>query len=110
MVEEKILGILSDENFYKANQNLSDPDDIIKAIIAAVPEATEEEIDAILSKVSEVLQKDNNELSEEDLDFVAGGIVLTVSTVLAVLGAAGAAGGAIGGAIWYWRHRKCQPE
>lgn len=112
VVQEKILGVLSDENFYKVNQDLSEPEDIIKAIQALVPDATDEEIDSILSAVSEELQKRNTELNEEDLDMVAGGfaITLTVTGVLAILGAAGAAGGAIGGAIWYWKHRKCQPE
>ena len=66
-----------------------------------------------LAFISKQLQKKEDcELSSEDLDNVAGGfaITLTVTTVLAIVGGASATGAAIGGAIWYWKHRKCQPE
>lgn len=110
---EKVLALLAQEEFVDKNRDLSDQNQIIAAIKEMVPDVTEEEIDDTLAFISEQLKKEEGcELSTEDLDRVAGGfaITLTVTTVLAIIGAASATGAAIGGAIWYWKHRKCQPE
>lgn len=113
VVSEKVLAVLAQEQFYDKNRDLSEQDQIIVAIKEMVPDVTEEEIDDTLAFISKQLQKKEDcELSSEDLDNVAGGfaITLTVTTVLAIIGGASATGAAIGGAIWYWKHRKCQPE
>lgn len=112
-VSEKVLALLAQEQFIEKNRDLGEQDQIIAAIKEMIPDVTEEEIDNTLAFISSQLQKENDcELSSEDLDNVAGGfgITLTVTTVLAIIGAASATGTAIGGAIWYWKHRKCQPE
>lgn len=112
-VSEKVLALLAQEQFIEKNRDLGEQDQIIAAIKEMIPDVTEEEIDNTLAFISSQLQKENDcELSSEDLDNVAGGfgITLTVTTVLAIIGAASATGAAIGGAIWYWKHRKCQPE
>lgn len=111
-ISERVLVLLAQEEFIEKNRDLSDQNQIIAAIKEMVPDVTEEEIDNTLAFISEQLQKKDCELSFEDLDNVAGGfgITLTVGTVLAIIGAASATGAAIGGALWYWKHRKCQPE
>ena len=108
-VMDKLTAVLSNEKFYMDNKNLKDPAEIIAAIQQEVPEATAEEIDELLTKVSEMVQRDDEELQEEDLVAVAGGfgITLTVATVATVLKVAVGAGTIIGGVIWYWKHRKC---
>ena len=105
----KISEVLSNQGFYEENKDLQNHDDIIAAIQAKVPEATAEEIDAYLTTVSSVLMKENEELSENDLDGVAGGIVITtavIGTVCTCIGTSITVGGLIGGAIWYWKNRK----
>lgn len=108
-VMDKLTAVLSNEKFYMDNKNLKDPAEIIATIQQEVPEATAEEIDELLTKVSEMVQRDDEELQEEDLVAVAGGfgITLTVTTVATVLKVAAGAGTIIGGVIWYWKHRKC---
>lgn len=113
VVSEKVLALLAQEQFIEKNRDLSEQDQIIAAIKEMIPDVTEEEIDNTLAFISsQLLEEKDCELSSEDLDNVAGGfgITLTVTTVLAIIGAASGTGAAIGGAIWYWKHRKCQPE
>lgn len=105
----KLNALLSDPSFYEENKNLNTPEEIIKAIQVKVPEATAEEIDQLLSAVSEQLQRKDEELRDEDLESVAGGfaITLTAAGVITAVKFAAAAGTVIGGAIWYWKHRNC---
>lgn len=106
----KITDLLCDEVFYEKNRDLSDSSEIVAAIQQQVPEATEEEIDKVLSCISMVAQGSaDGEISESDLSNVSGGfgITITLTTVLTAMkiaGAVGAAGAAIGTAVWYWRH------
>ena len=86
---------------------MGDRDSIIHAIQSRVPEATREEIDTYLTTISSHLQMEGD-LSEEDLDQVAGGIVITaavIATALKCVATAATLGGLIGGAIWYWKNK-----
>lgn len=105
----KLNALLSDPSFYEENKNLKNPEEIIKAIQVKVPEATAEEIDQLLSSVSEQLQQREEALNDEELESVAGGFAVTITAagVIAAVKFAAAAGTVIGGAIWYWKHRKC---
>ncbi len=110
---EKIGEVLSDQEFYTANAKLEKHEEIIKAVQERVPEATESEVDAFLTEVSDVLlskaEEPTGELTEDDLENVSGGIVITLAVIGAVVkcvGLAITAGGIIGGAIWYWKNRK----
>lgn len=108
-MEKKISEVLSNQEFYENNKDLEKHEDIIAAVQEKVPEATAEEIDAYMTMISTVLQKENEDLSEEDLDNVAGGIVITtavIGTVCTCIGTSITVGGLIGGAIWYWKNRK----
>ena len=104
--------LLSDPSFYEVNKDLDKPEDIIAAIQAKVPGATEEEIDGFLTTISATLQSQGapeGELTEESLEDVAGGIIVTAAVVGAVckcIGTAVTVGGVIGGCIWYWQNRK----
>jgi len=110
LIEEKIGMVLSEQSFYEDNKDLSEREDIIKAIQEKVPEATAGQIDDFLNKVSSALQQKNSEaLSEDELEDVAGGIVVTaavIGTVCGCVSLALTAGGIIGSAIWYWKNRK----
>ena len=110
---EDIARVLCDPSFYEEFAMLEDHQDIIRAVQSRVPEATGEEIDAMLSEVSERLNAQSGEaddiLTEDDLEHVAGGIVVTVAVIGAVvkcLTISATVGGIIGGAIWYWKNRK----
>ena len=108
-VIEKIGSVLSDPAFYEDHAELQTPEEIIEAVQQKVPEADREAIDAFLTQVSEQLQERNCELSEDDLEQVAGGIVITATVVTTVCGCitiSATIGGIIGSAIWYWKNRK----
>lgn len=104
---EKMATILSDQAFYDEYKDLQNPDDIISAIQSKVPEASAEEIDQFLAYISKQLQSENGELSEIDLESVAGGfaITLTVAGVITAVKCCAAAGALIGAAVWYWKNR-----
>lgn len=108
-VMDKLTEVLSNEAFYMENKDLEKPEEIIAAIQNEVPEATAEEIDELLTRVSEMVNRDDEELTMDDLEAVAGGfsITLTMATVGTVLKIAAGAGTVIGGVMWYWKHRKC---
>lgn len=108
-VMEKLGVLLTDKAFYENNKDVATPEEIIAVIQREVPEATTEEIDQFLTMVSEQLQREGNELSEEELDDVAGGfaVTLTVAGVCAFIKGAAVVGGAIGTAVWYYKHRNC---
>lgn len=108
-ITEKIAAVLNEQSFYDENKDLGNPAEIIEAIQSKVPEATSEDIDLFLTRISEQIQRENGELMEDDLDEVAGGfgITITVAGVVTAVKIAAAAGTVIGGALWYWKHRKC---
>jgi len=111
---EKIIAVLSEQSFFEENKDLATPEAITAAILEKVPEATAEDVDMVMTHVSNQLQQ--GELTEDNLDNVAGGALgalaawFTVDLVLKCVGAAAATGTVIGGACWYWKHRKCSPN
>ena len=111
-VFEKLSAVLSQKSFYEANEAVATAEELVALLQREVPEATAEEIDLFLTKVSENLMGENEELSENDLDTVAGGftITITVAGVCAFVKGAAIVGTAVGGAIWYYKHRKCNPS
>ena len=108
-VISQIAAVLSEQSFFEEYGDLEKQEDIIAAIQTKVPEATAEEIDACLTSISTVLQREQDELDESDLDDVAGGIVITlavIGTACKCVALAATVGGLAGGAIWYWKNRK----
>lgn len=108
-IMEKLGALLSDKEFYEKNKAVATNDELVALIRREVPEATEEEIDRFLTMVSEQLLSEGSELSEEELENVAGGfgITLTVAGVCAFIKGAAVVGTAVGTAIWYYKHRNC---
>lgn len=104
---EKIATALNNDAFFEENKDINNPDELISVIKAKVPEATNDEIDAFLTQVSEYLNKDG-ELNEDDLDTVVGGVFTVTITFIGVcklVGACAAVGGAVGTTIWYYKNR-----
>lgn len=107
-IEQKIAEVLSNLSFYEEH-NAENPEEIIKAVQEQVPDATAEQIGEFIVAVSEGLNKNDEALSEEDLENVAGGVItvtITAAGVCAVVKGAAAAGALIGAAAWYWKNRK----
>lgn len=109
IIMERMGALLREKAFYENNQNVETAEELVSAIQREVPEATVEEIDQFLTMVSEQLQHEESELSESELDNVAGGfaITLTVAGVCAFIKGAAIVGGAVGTLYWYYKHRKC---
>lgn len=109
VVMEKISALLSDKAFYETYKDVASAEELLAAVQKEVPEATPEEIDLFLSEVSEQLQGGEEELSESELENVAGGfaITITVAGVCAFIKGAAIVGGAVGTLYWYYKHRKC---
>lgn len=108
-VTEKLGILLSGETFYEKYKDVATSEEIIAVIQHEVPEATAEEIDQFLTMVSEHLQSTEGELSEADLENVAGGfaVTLTVAGVCTFIKGAAVVGTAVGTLVWYYKHRKC---
>ena len=109
-VYEKIAEVLSDQSFYADNKDVKTPEELLAAVKQYVPEASNEEIDEILTQVSVQLNKENGELTEDDLDDVAGGVftvAITVAGIVTAVKYAAAIGAAAGTLYWYYKHRKC---
>jgi hypothetical protein len=108
-VMEKIGAVMSEPGFYEKYKDVATAEELLAAVKQEVPEATVEEIDQFLTKVSEQLQDNAEELSESDLENVAGGLAITftVAGVCAVIKGAAVVGGAVGTLYWYYKHRNC---
>ena len=82
MNEEKIKKVFSDEEFVKSLMNLETPEAVQKALEEKDIDLSVEDI----KKIAELVQKkDNGELSEDELEEVAGGT--DVGAIAAVVGA-----------------------
>lgn len=95
---EKLANIFT-HDFVKENSDLADMDAIYGKVAEIAPEITKEELEEFLISVSKVMGE--NELSEKDLDAVAGGIGLLaiaggIATVAGVFTATYVVGTAIG--------------
>lgn len=100
--------LFSDKAFLEANKDRVTLDEIYEAVVAVEPNVTKEELDQYLLQVSEAVAVQNqSELSENDLDGVAGGAVaLTFTLVAGIIGGAYAAGLAIGEGIAHYKNNK----
>ena len=111
MVQEKIANVLSNVEFLKEIKDL-EPEELFETLKKKVPEATEEEIGEFLLYISKYLEGESDDLSEEDLENVAGGFGFTLTVavlggIVKGIGVAAAVGGVVGTAAWYYKHRKC---
>lgn len=109
-VNEKLGALLSEKTFYEKYEGADTPEALVAAISQEIPEATYEEIDRFLTAVSTHLQSGETELSESDLDNVAGGLVVTASVLAGVWGfikGCAIVGGALGTLYFYAKHRNC---
>lgn len=105
-VEEKLTNIFTAE-FVQANADLDSIDAIYAKVAETNPEITKAELEAFLTTVSDAMHQ--SELSENDLDSVAGGIGLLavaggIVAVCGVFGATYAIGTAIGRCVYNIRH------
>lgn len=107
-MEERLATLFSNTDFLEKNADKENFDEIYEAVVAEIPEVTREELESCLVKVSKAM--DDDEVSEEALDEVAGGIGFLAAC--AAIAGAGAAlsflykgGKAIGQAIYYMGHK-----
>lgn len=102
---EKINAVLSAPDFFEKNKDLASVEEILEKVNETYPDVTKEELVSFLTEVSEVMHT-QGELSEGDLDNVAGGSItfLTCCVAACVIGGTAygcyKAGKAIGQAIY----------
>ena len=73
--------IFAQPSFYEKNKDVDSFEGIYEAVTEIDPEIEKEELDMYLKQLSKELQNSDDEMSEDDLDNVSGGIALTVGTV-----------------------------
>ena len=104
---EKLNELFASAEFLEANKDLNNLEDVYEATRALIPDLSKEELSAYLENVSMNMQ--NGEVSEEDLENVAGGGILAVAGgIAAVCGAIRgcyAVGTGIGKFIYNISHR-----
>lgn len=89
---EKLNAIFSKENFFEVNKDVASAEEILKIVNEEYSEITAEELDTYLQELSAEMHKldgADEELKEDDLENVAGGI--TIGGIL-LIGAAAYAG------------------
>ena len=109
-VEERIAAIVTPD-FLEANADLDSIDDIYAAVAAQDETISRTEFEAFIKVASVYADGVSDELSENDLVEVAGGIgiLAAAAAVAAVGGALGVCykgGTKIGQALYYMTHRK----
>ncbi len=78
--EEMLKNLMADQEFVKAIAYMEEPEDVQKAFSDKGVEITLEEINAIAEAV---MAGNSDELSDDQLDHVAGGAVIEIITVVA---------------------------
>ncbi len=103
MNEQQIKELFSDEAFVSSIMEMENPEDVQKALSAKGLELSLAEIKAI----QEALSSNEGELSEDELEDVAGGVAFTAIISALIIGGA-AAGGAFtaGKAVHKWTRRR----
>jgi len=96
-INEKLNALLADPAFYQEGKDVTSVEDFVELLKKHDVELTVEEADAVLAQLGMLIAQQNGELSEDDLDNVAGGIVKILIGGLAVT-VKGAAAGAVLGA------------
>lgn len=89
MNESKLKELLANEEFAKKIFAIEEPEDVQKAFKEAGLELTMDEVKALGSALANAAE--GKELSEDDLDSVAGGITpaATIGVVVGIVGIAG---------------------
>ena len=100
-MEERLNKLFGDSEFLKKNTDKETLDEIFTAVSAEIPEITKEELEIYLTAVSKSMS--TGEVSEEDLDHVAGG--MSWAAAAAMLGLFYKGGYAIGKTIYNLTHR-----
>lgn len=96
---EKISSVLGAPDFFEKNKDLASVEEILERVNETYPEITKEELVSFLSEVSQVMHT-QCELSEGDLDNVAGGVTfLTCCVAACVIGGAAYGGYKAGEAL-----------
>ena len=90
---ERLGEIFSDQAFLDANQDLDNFDSVYNAVVIRDASITKAECQEFITLLSERMHAD--ELSEDDLEDVAGGVIVTI-TALGVAKAVALAAGACG--------------
>lgn len=105
MNEQQIKEIFSDEAFVNSILEMETPQDVQKALSEKGLDLSLEEINTIKNTL---INNDNEgELSEDDLENVAGGVAVTTVICGLIIGAAAASGTfQLGKAIHNWTRRR----
>ena len=105
MNEQQIKEIFSDESFVNSILEMETPQDVQKALSEKGLDLSLEEINTIQNTL---INNDNEgELSEDDLENVAGGVAITTVICGLIIGAATASGTfQLGKAIHNWTRRR----
>lgn len=107
-MEERLGDLFSNTEFLEKNANKESFEEIYEAVVTEIPEVTREELESCLVKISKAM--DGEEVSEEALDEVTGGVSF-LGACAAIAGAGTAlsflykGGKAIGQGIYYMTHR-----
>ena len=106
-IEMKLNQLFSSREFVEEIGSLTTLNEIYGAVSPRIPELTKEELDTYLGRLSdEVNAHLAEELNDQDMSQVAGGVVLeTLATAAAIITFSYGAGCAVGTAIKKWRSR-----
>lgn len=100
-IQEKIKSILADEEFVSNLSSLEEPEDVRKAFEDRGVELSVEDITKMRDILAKNAENPDGELSEDELEDVAGGELITICTLIGV-----AIGGAVGGGLFFSRIRR----
>lgn len=104
MNEQQIKEIFSDESFVNSILEMETPQDVQKALSEKGLDLSLEEINTIQNTL---INNDNEgELSEDDLENVAGGVAVTTVICGLIIGAAASGTFQLGKAIHNWTRRR----
>ena len=92
METEKFNEAVKDETFARSIVDMKSPEEVKKAFASKDVEISLDEAKMIISTIEKMISKNSTELSEEDLNEIAGGknIVIAGKTSLAMAAALGA--------------------
>lgn len=110
VINEKLNTLFSEKAFYESH-DFSSLDALYTQVVAEIPELTKDDLAAYLAVIGKALEEANGEISEDELDNVAGGAIGLTTLIVAgcVIGLAGWAGSKVGPAIGeaiYWATKK----
>ena len=99
-INEKLNVLLADPAFYQEGKDVASVEDFMELLRKHDVELTAEEADAVLTQLGMLIaQQNSEELSEDDLDNVAGGLIKLVIGGIAVTVKSAAAGAVLGAGL-----------